>query len=67
MTQSLFEQTLKLIKHRPASVSIKQIARDTGISYNWLSSFHQEKIPDPKFNRLQTLHDYLIEQIKKVA
>ena len=67
MSIDLYEQTLKLIKSRPAYISLKQIAIDTGIDYNWVSSFHMGKIKDPKFQRLKLLHDYLIGRIKQSA
>jgi hypothetical protein len=67
MTNTLVEDTHKLIKYRPAFISLKLIARDTKISYNWISSFHQGKINNPKIQRLQLLHDYLIEKCRQSA
>ena len=54
------DQALKLLTNRPAHISLKQIARDTGLNHGWLSMFKRGKIDDPSYRRLQKLYNYLI-------
>lgn len=59
---SLFEITLNLIQNRPAYLELKKIADDTELNYSWVCMFHQGRITNPTYNKLQKLHDYLLSK-----
>lgn len=61
---NLHEETLKLIRKRPASLELKKIAEDLEISYSWILKFNKDEIPNPSYNTLQSLHDYLVAATK---
>lgn len=57
---------LELLRNRPARISLKDIANDTGLTEGWLSMFSRDKIIDPSYTRLETLYEYLIKLKAKV-
>ena len=63
-TMNLHSETLKLIKKRPASLELKKIAKELGVSYSWILKFNQDEITNPSYNTLQSLHDYLLKHVK---
>lgn len=65
---NLYDETLKLLKNRPASLELKEIADDLdNVSYSWLCQFLRGDIPNPTYFKLQKLHDYLISKAKASA
>jgi len=56
---NMYEKTLKLL--RDSDLSISEIARQAGINYHWLSSFHQERGGDPGVQRTQKLYNFLVK------
>lgn len=58
---NLYKETLKLIRNRPASLELKKIAEDLDISYSWILKFNKDKITNPSYHTLQSLHDYLVK------
>lgn len=38
------------------------IARESGVSYSWISKFVNGHIPNPGFTTLKDLHGYLVKQ-----
>ena len=39
-----------------------QIAKDMNIAYSWLSMFTRDKIPNPGYETIEALHDYLLDR-----
>lgn len=56
---SLRDNTLKMLKNRPASLTFTQISRDTGISVGWLKAFSCGQVDNPGVNTVETLGQYL--------
>ena len=56
----LLASTLRLLEHR--TETFPQIARASGVGYEWLKKFSAGGIPDPGVRRVQRLHDYLLRQ-----
>lgn len=69
MNQPLLEQTLELLRNRSAQIMLKQIARETKLSYPWICAFHLGKIIDYKHPKVEAkinkLYKYLIEKQKE--
>lgn len=63
MSKNLHADTLRLLKGRPASLSVRQISEDTGLNYDWLKTLLRADFNgDPGVKKMQTLHDYLVSQ-----
>lgn len=58
---NLYVETLKLIQNRSARIELKKIAEDLDISYSWILKFNKDKIKNPSYHTLQSLHDYLVK------
>jgi hypothetical protein len=58
-THPELQELLKLIDKRPHDVTIKLIAEGTDVSVHWLRLLIRGKIPDPSFNRVMRVRDYL--------
>lgn len=61
----LLDETLMLLKHRSATLELKQIAKDIDVSINWLSMLNKGKIENPGIVLIQRLHDYLVSKKKE--
>ncbi len=61
----LLDETLLLLKHRSATLELKQIAKAIDVSPNWLSMLNKGKIENPGVLSIQRLHDYLIAKQKE--
>lgn len=59
MYGELHSRTLALVRDRPASLTLKQIATDTAIDHNWLKAFAAERITSPGVNKVEALYNYL--------
>jgi hypothetical protein len=59
---ALHSNTLELLRTRPRTLTLEQIARDTGIELGWLSKFGSNKIGDPSVNRVEALRNYLLSK-----
>lgn len=55
----LQKRLLELLNHRHRNLTLKQIAKDTGLGENWLSMFSRGEIPNASGGRMECLHDYL--------
>lgn len=53
------QETLKLIDKRPHNLTVKMIAEATDVSVHWLRLLIRGKIPDPSFNRVMRVRDFL--------
>lgn len=58
------DKAIKLINNRNVQLTLKQIAKETGLGEGWLSMFARGQILDPSHYRLQTLYDYLTNKVK---
>lgn len=65
MPTLLLDDTITLLKQRPAYLELKQIASDLNIPISWLSQFNRGLIDDPGVKRIQALHDYLANKQKE--
>jgi hypothetical protein len=55
----LHDKTLYLLRNRPRTITLADIARDTRIGMSWLRKYSEGNIPDPGARRLETLYVYL--------
>lgn len=60
LTESLLDRTKKLL-HERGDTSLREIAEATGINEHWLRSFSCDRADNPGIQRLETLHNYLVE------
>lgn len=68
MPTNLYDETLKLLKNRPAHLELKAIADDLDkVSYSWICQFLRGDIPNPTYFKLQKLHDYLKNKTQQSA
>lgn len=61
----LLDETLILLRNRPVTLELKQIAQAIDVSANWLSMLHKGNIDNPGVVYIQKLHDYLIQKQKE--
>jgi hypothetical protein len=61
MKTPLLEATLILANNRPIGVNMTEVCRAAGSSKRWFNMVQSGGIKDPGGNRLQRLHDTLIE------
>lgn len=59
MQCKLRAHTLGLVRNRPPSLTLKQIANDTGLNHNWLKAFVCERYTNPGVNDVEKLYGYL--------
>lgn len=59
VTHPELEETLKLIAERPRCLTLKQIATGANVQLHWLTYFARGKIPEPGFNRVMRVRDFL--------
>ena len=59
---NLYQKTLKLLENKSPDVTLQIIAQDLNLSYSWICKFSSGDIVDPRYNRLQKLHDYLVKR-----
>lgn len=52
-------ETLKLLTDRPRSLTLEAIAEGANVTVGWLGTFARGKIPDPSFNRVMRVRDFL--------
>lgn len=52
-------RTLALLKERPKSVYLKDIAEASGVTLKWLEAFHAGRILNPGVINLEKLYNYL--------
>lgn len=64
---TLLGQTLALLRNRPATLSLAQIARDTELNYEWLKKLSYGHIPDPGVTKVERLHGYLARAASDAA
>lgn len=56
----LFVKTLRLLQG--CEMTLTDIANMSGLKYEWLKKLKQDDIDDPSVNKIQKLHDFLIDQ-----
>ena len=54
---TLYEQTLRLLTD--TNLTIQEIAKQSGLPYDWLVSVRYDRVKDPSVNRIQTLYEFL--------
>ena len=55
-------KTVELLKNRPRTLTLEQIAADTKIDIAWLWKFSAGKIKGPSVNRVEVLRNYLLSK-----
>ncbi|URA06963.1 putative helix-turn-helix domain protein [Xanthomonas phage Pfeifenkraut] len=55
-------ETLNLLTKRPRTLTLEAVAEGANVSFGWLSQFARNKIPDPSFNRVMRVRDFLRKQ-----
>ena len=57
---TLLSVTLKLLKNRPITLTLKKISKDTSIPYHWLTAISKSNgARKPDVNHVQKLYEYL--------
>lgn len=59
-------ETLDLLKNRPRTLTLEAIAEGASVSPGWLGHFARNLIPDPSFNRVMRVRDFLRQNIKAI-
>lgn len=60
MEQPLLDRTLDLLRN--CDVSLPELANMSGLGYEWLKKLKAGDIPDPGVNKIQKLHDFLVQR-----
>lgn len=58
---TLQEKTHKLLKERDKSITLMDIANNTGLSYHWVNSFSSGKNKDYAANSIQAVYEFLTD------
>ena len=67
MTGTKFrEKTLKLLRDRPASMNLKEVAEGSGLNEAWIRSFHQGKVNNPSVVFIEILYEFLAKKSLKI-
>jgi transcriptional regulator with XRE-family HTH domain len=56
---TLYLKTIELLKHRPITLSLERIEKDTGLPKGWLASILRRSDLSPSVDRIQRLYEYL--------
>lgn len=56
----LLTKTLELLEN--CDLPLAEIAKESNLGYEWLKKLKGGTIPDPSVNRIQTLHDFLVQR-----
>lgn len=59
---NLYTETLNMLQNRSAKLELKKVAEDLDISYSWILKFNKDKVRNPSYQTLQSLHDYLVSK-----
>lgn len=51
--------TRDLLKKRPDTITLVQIAEDLDLSYSWICKLSSGNLKNPSYQKLQAVHDYL--------
>ena len=54
-TMPTIDEIRKLVKNRPASVSLSDLSADINVSVSWMDKFTAGKIENPGYNQLLQL------------
>lgn len=55
----LKDKTRELLRLLDRSVTFKDIAKDTGLSEQWIGMFSRDEMDAPDIGRVETLYNYL--------
>lgn len=55
----LLERTLFLVRNRPPSLTLEQIANDANINHNWLKAFAMARYSNPRVREVERLYVHL--------
>ena len=63
LSKNLHAETIRLLRGRPKSLTLRQIAEDTELGEEWIKSVLHEKTEDPGVNKIQKLYEYLLRAV----
>lgn len=63
MRKNLHKETIRLLRKRPKTLTIRKIAEDTSLGEEWIKSVLHEKTDDPGVNKIERLHEYLTKAV----
>ena len=63
--QTLLDRTYRLLDK--CDLSQSEIARRSGLGYDWVQSMCIRRIADPSVNKVQRLHDFLEDRAELLA
>lgn len=65
--EAVKESLLDKVKRQVAEAKggLNKVAEDTGVSYSWITKFHQGHIQNPGYNTLVMLANYFDKQGEK--
>ncbi len=58
-TSPQIRAVLSMLQSRSRTLSLHEIADDTGLTHSWLAAFQAEQIDDPSYSKLEALWKYL--------
>lgn len=59
MKSNLRERTLDLVRNRPPSLTLKTLASEADVNYDWLKSFVTGRIPSPGVDNVEKLYTHM--------
>lgn len=60
VTEPLLERTYRLLES--TNLTYQQIAAGAEVDVHWLAKFKQRRIEEPGVNKVQAVHDFLLER-----
>lgn len=62
----LREKTLYLLRNRPSTINLKDVAEGSGLTESWIKSFHLGNLKHPSVVHIETLYEFLTKKQLKV-
>lgn len=59
MQCQLLDRTQSLVRNRPPSLTLEQIANEANLNHNWLKAFAAARYPNPRVKQVVALYEYL--------
>lgn len=62
-SRSLVKVTAELLRNRPSTLTMKQLATDLAVSVEWLSLLANDKIPNASADKVQRVYERLTGEL----
>lgn len=59
MQCKLRPRALELVRNRPPSMTLKQLAQEAGVNLDWLKSFSSNRMKTPTVDNVERVYTYL--------